>query len=101
VNTGAGQGCVAWAARVRFLTEARLEDAGSGAREAVAITDQTQQLTYRADSRVDLGAVLELIGKPEEARAALAQALELYERKGNIVMAERTRTRLSAASRSA
>ena len=77
------------------------EEAERLAREAVAITDQTQQLTYRADSRVDLGAVLELIGKPEEARAALAQALELYERKGNIVMAERTRTRLSAASRSA
>jgi uncharacterized cupin superfamily protein len=30
LNAGAGQGCVAWAARIRFLTEARLEDAGSG-----------------------------------------------------------------------
>ena len=29
-NTGAGQGCVAWSAKIRFLTEARLEDAGSG-----------------------------------------------------------------------
>ena len=29
-HTRAGQGCVAWAARIRFLTEARLEDAGSG-----------------------------------------------------------------------
>jgi uncharacterized cupin superfamily protein len=30
LNAGAGQGCVAWAAIIRFLTEARLEDAGSG-----------------------------------------------------------------------
>ena len=29
-NARTGQGCVAWAARIRFLTEARLEDAGSG-----------------------------------------------------------------------
>ena len=29
-NAGPGQGCVAWVARIRFLTEARLEDAGSG-----------------------------------------------------------------------
>ena len=29
-DTGARQGCVAWSAKIRFLTEARLEDAGSG-----------------------------------------------------------------------
>ncbi len=29
-HTRAGQGCVVWAARIRFLTEARLEDAGAG-----------------------------------------------------------------------
>jgi ATP/maltotriose-dependent transcriptional regulator MalT len=77
-----------------------VEDAERLAREAVAITDPTQNLTFRAGSLVDLGAVLELIGKPEDARVALARALDLYERKGNVVMAERTRTRLSDASRS-
>ena len=29
-TAGVGQGCIAWSARIRFLTEARLEDAGSG-----------------------------------------------------------------------
>jgi hypothetical protein len=87
-----------WARRAR---RGDAEEAERLAGEAVAITGQTQHLTFRADALVDLGAVLELIGKPEDARVALARALELYERKGKLVMAERTRTRLSEASRSA
>jgi tetratricopeptide (TPR) repeat protein len=76
------------------------EEAEQMAGEAVAITEPTQELNSRADSLLDLGTVLKLIGKPEDGRLALARALELYERKGNIVMAERIRTRLSEASRS-
>jgi tetratricopeptide (TPR) repeat protein len=71
------------------------EEAERLAREAVAITEPTQEINARADSLVDLGAVLELIEKPEDARVAYARALDLYERKGNVVMAERTRTQLS------
>jgi tetratricopeptide (TPR) repeat protein len=70
------------------------EQAERLAREAVAITDTTQHLTGRANSRVDLATVLELIGKPEDARVALEQALALYEQKGNVVSAERTRARI-------
>jgi hypothetical protein len=40
--------------------------------------------------------VLELAGRREEAAAELRHALALYERKGNLVMAERTRARLAA-----
>ena len=43
----------------------------------------------------DLAEVLSLAGKPDEAAAALEQALERYERKGNLVSAQRSRTRLA------
>jgi tetratricopeptide (TPR) repeat protein len=62
--------------------------------EALAIVAKTQHLDFRAGSLVDLGTVLELVGKPKDARAALERALDLYERKGNVVMAMRTRARL-------
>ena len=39
--------------------------------------------------------VIVLSGRPAEAKAALEQALALYEQKGNIVMAERVRERLA------
>jgi hypothetical protein len=38
--------------------------------------------------------VLRAAAKPAEPRAALEQALDRYERKRNLVMAERTRSRL-------
>jgi tetratricopeptide (TPR) repeat protein len=66
------------------------------AREAVAIAGGTGFLTGQADAYADLAEVLALAGKPEEARVALEQALARYERKGNLVMAERTRERLAA-----
>jgi hypothetical protein len=40
--------------------------------------------------------VLELAGQPERATTELKRALKLYERKGNLVMAARTRERLAA-----
>ena len=45
-------------------------------------------------SYADLGEVLSLAGKPDEAAAALEQALGRYERKGNLVMAGRARARI-------
>ncbi len=46
----------------------------------------------------DLAEVLSLAGRPKEAAEALERALERYERKGNVVMAGRTRDRLVAAA---
>jgi class 3 adenylate cyclase/tetratricopeptide (TPR) repeat protein len=66
------------------------------AREAVAIADETEMLDAQGDSYADLGEVLALGGRPQDAAEALQQALVRYERKGNIVMAGRTRHRLSA-----
>jgi tetratricopeptide (TPR) repeat protein len=65
------------------------------AREAVAIGDDTELLDTQADAYADLGEVLLLGGKHDEAVVALEQALERYERKGNLVSAQRARTRLA------
>ena len=64
------------------------------AREAIAIGQDTDMLDAQADTYADLGEVLVLDGKPNEAAVALEQALERYERKGNLVSAQRAQTRL-------
>jgi tetratricopeptide (TPR) repeat protein len=64
------------------------------AREAVAIGDETDMLDAQGTAHADLAEVLLLTGKPDEAAAALQQALERYERKGNRVSAQRAQTRL-------
>ena len=66
------------------------------AREAVAIGEETDMLDAQGDAYADLAEVLSLAGRPKEAAEALEQALARYERKGNVVMAERMRERLSA-----
>ena len=66
------------------------------AREAVAICDETDELDAQGDAYADLAEVLLLAGRAEESAEALEQALARYERKGNVVMAARTRDRLEA-----
>ena len=66
-------------------------DAEQLAREAVALAEQTDMLDLTGNAHADLAEVLLLGGKPDEAAAALEQALERYERKGNLVMAQRAR----------
>jgi hypothetical protein len=51
-------------------------------------------LNGHGDALVDLAEVLEVAGRREEAAAEVEKALERYERKGNLVMAERARSRL-------
>ena len=63
------------------------------AREAVALADETDMLNAHADALIDLAEVLALAG--QGGRAELDQAFALYERKGNLVMAERARSRLA------
>jgi hypothetical protein len=69
------------------------------AREAVVICDGTEMLDAQADVYADLGEVLLLDGREEEAAAAFGQALERYEQKENLVMAARTREQLEALRR--
>jgi tetratricopeptide (TPR) repeat protein len=70
-------------------------DAERLGREAIAIAEGTDFLNGQGDANADLAAVLSLAGRAEEAAEALEQALERYERKGNIVMAARMRDRLA------
>jgi class 3 adenylate cyclase/tetratricopeptide (TPR) repeat protein len=66
------------------------------AREALAGADDTDSLVVQGDARHDLAEVLELAGRRDDAAAALNEALELYERKGAVVPAQRVRKRLAA-----
>jgi class 3 adenylate cyclase len=64
------------------------------AREAVAIGEATDDLTWQGEAYAGLGEVLLLAGRTDEPAAALEQALERFERKENRVGAERVRARL-------
>ncbi len=65
------------------------------AREAVAIAARTDLLNHHGDALMGLAEVLRLDGRPQEAIGALGEALRLYERKGNVVLAGKARALLS------
>jgi class 3 adenylate cyclase/tetratricopeptide (TPR) repeat protein len=64
-------------------------------REAVELAARTDALDWRADALVDLGEVLRLAGRPADAAERLEEALRLYEAKGVLPAAERTRALLA------
>ena len=66
------------------------------AREAVSIGARTQHLNDQGETYWDLAEVLILGDQPAEAGQALRQALGLYERKENLVMADRVRRTLES-----
>ena len=74
--------------------QGRGNEAEALAREAVELAASTDFLTHHGGAFLDLAEVLQLNGQPPEAEAALRAGLELYERKGDLVSAERARTRL-------
>ena len=81
----------------RALALARLGSLGEAetlAREAVGYAEGTEFLDYHADALLVLAEVLRLADRPDEAAAAVADALALSGRKGNLVLAERARARL-------
>ena len=65
------------------------------ARAAVELVGRTDWPTLHGDALMDLGAVLVLGGRRGEAAAAIASALDLYERKGNLISAARARAALA------
>jgi class 3 adenylate cyclase/tetratricopeptide (TPR) repeat protein len=80
----------------RVLARRGQHDQAEGlVREAAAITSRTTLLEFRADVLVALAEVMTFAGRPDEASAALQEALELYERKGNVVAAAAVREQLS------
>jgi class 3 adenylate cyclase/tetratricopeptide (TPR) repeat protein len=85
--------------RARSKLAAIRGDSGSAealARRAVERATEGDDLNAHASALVGLADALELSGRGDEASAALRDALHLYERKGNVVAAERVRQRLSA-----
>jgi class 3 adenylate cyclase len=77
-----------------FAQQGRGDEAEALAHEAVELAAKTDLLTHRGEAFLDLAEVLQLNGQPAEAETALRAGLELYERKGDLVSAERARTRL-------
>jgi predicted ATPase/class 3 adenylate cyclase len=84
---------VLWrAARAKVLARrGELGPAEEMVRAAVGIVDRTDLLNDQADTLLDLAEVLRLAGRPEEARAAAAEAAARFERKGNLPSLERAR----------
>jgi tetratricopeptide (TPR) repeat protein len=70
-------------------------DAERLAREAVACVQATDSPNVQAGALSDLGDVLAAAGRHESAAAAFEEALALYERKGIVPLARRTRERLA------
>jgi tetratricopeptide (TPR) repeat protein len=62
---------------------------------AVALASQTDLLSQRADALLDLANVLTAAGRAHEAHAAAAQALDLYQSKGNLPGARESRRYLA------
>jgi class 3 adenylate cyclase/tetratricopeptide (TPR) repeat protein len=82
-------------AKARVLARrGEFEEALTLADEAVAINGRTDYLVWQGDSHEVRGLVLEAAGRGDEARAAYAEALIRYERKGNVVAADRIRKRI-------
>jgi class 3 adenylate cyclase/tetratricopeptide (TPR) repeat protein len=65
------------------------------AREAVSFAEPTDFLNEQANAYRDLAEVLRSGGPTEDAVGALEHALERYERKRNLIMADQVRARLA------
>jgi len=91
------QAQVAWrAVRAKVLArEGRFEEAEALAREAVAIVGQTEFLIVHANALEDLGEVLRLAGRLDEAIPVVQEALRLHEQKGDRVSSGRVRAVLA------
>jgi tetratricopeptide (TPR) repeat protein len=72
------------------------EAADNLAREAVGLSEDTDDLFMRGQVLMALAEVLRLGGRDADAIPALQQAVEVSERKGNAVTAQEARTRLAA-----
>ncbi len=80
---------------IRAVVHARrgeLEVAEELVQEAVSRVDATDQIEIQAEIRADMGEVLRMAGRHEEAARQFNRALQLYERKGNVMAARQVRS---------
>jgi predicted ATPase/class 3 adenylate cyclase len=76
--------------RARILaSRGRFDEAERLAREAVALAEQTDRPNQHGDALADLATVLAAAERHEEAFQVSEEAFRVYERKGNLVAAER------------
>jgi class 3 adenylate cyclase/tetratricopeptide (TPR) repeat protein len=73
----------------------RFGDAVTLALEAVRLSAATDLLNVRGDALMVLGKILGRAGRRDEAARAFREALELFERKGNVVSASMTKAALA------
>ncbi len=73
-----------------------LETAEALVREAMAIVRTTDDIDAQADTLMDLAEVLVDAGRAADAQAFAQEALDLYEQKGDLVLAARARSWLEA-----
>jgi hypothetical protein len=69
------------------------------AEEAVAMTDGIDFWDMLAGAFADLGEVLRLSGRRDDAIAALSRALDVCERKGAVAAVEQIRAKIDEVSR--
>jgi len=69
------------------------------AEEATIIAGRTDALNLRGDAAGNLAETLALVGREEAAASVAREAVELYERKGNVVAARRAATLISSPVR--
>jgi class 3 adenylate cyclase/tetratricopeptide (TPR) repeat protein len=77
-----------------IASEGRPSDGEQLAREAVALSEETDDINLHGDALMALAEVLRLAKRPDEAVPVIQEALGLYERKGNLVSAGKARSLL-------
>ena len=83
------------AARARTLAaRGELERAEATAREAVRLSERSDDISQQGDALIHLAAVLDRAERPGDAAAAIRAAIGLYQRKGDTVSAARAHTSL-------
>ena len=83
-------------ARARVLARrGEHEKAERLAREAVEIGETTEDLSSKAETRADLGEILAIASRREDAADAIEEALTRFEAKENLVRAKQMRERLA------
>jgi tetratricopeptide (TPR) repeat protein len=75
-----------------------LDEAQELAGRALARAEETDSVVLRLDTRWSAAEVFELAARGDEAKALLEESVEIAERYGHLVAAERTRERLAAGA---
>jgi tetratricopeptide (TPR) repeat protein len=79
-----------------LATEGRIDEALALVGHAVKLAAETVDIELRADALLDFDDVLALSGQDEARGPQIREALELYELKGDLVLAEVARERLAS-----